>query len=97
MSDEIEQRISALFESVEARGFVHVREIGGSGSVSVDADAPVAAASVIKILFCLAFWREVAAGAIHADECVSVPASYRVGGAGTAATEPRPPFATKQE
>ena len=84
MSDEIEQRIGGLFERAGARGFLHVCEIAGSRSVSVDADAPVAVASVIKILFGLAFGRQVAAGAIHADERAEVPARYRVGGAGTA-------------
>jgi beta-lactamase class A len=83
VSDSIEHRIRALFASVEAQGFLHVREIGGSGSVSVDADAPVATASVIKIVLCLAFAREVSAGAIPADERARVPDAHRVGGAGT--------------
>jgi beta-lactamase class A len=83
VSDTIEDRIRTLFASVEAQGFLDVREIGGSGSVSVDADAPVAAASVIKILLCLAFAREVAAGTIPAAERAEVPAAHRVGGAGT--------------
>jgi beta-lactamase class A len=83
MSEEIERQIRASFKSAEARGFLHVREIGGSRSVSIDADAPVAVASVIKILFCLAFGREVATGAIPGDERAEVPAAYRMGGTGT--------------
>jgi beta-lactamase class A len=84
MSDDIEGQIRSLFEHVDAQGFLHVCEVAGSRSVSVDADRPVAVASVIKIVFCLAFAREVAAGRIDPQERAEVPARLRVGGPGTA-------------
>lgn len=84
MGDEVERTVRAAFDAVGARGFVHVREIGGARSVSVDADAEVAVASVVKIIFCLAFARQVAVGALDAAERARVPTGCQVGGAGTA-------------
>jgi beta-lactamase class A len=80
---EVERRIRSAFETVGAHGFVHVSEIGGSAEVSVDADASVAVASVVKVIFALAFGRQVAAREIEATERAEVPARYRLGGTGT--------------
>lgn len=82
--DEVEQRLQDLFAAVGAEGFLHVCALDGSGSVSLGADRPVAVASVIKIVLCLAFSREVAAGRLDAEARADVPAAYRIGGAGTA-------------
>ena len=79
----VEERIRALFAAAGARGFLHVRELGGDREVALDADAPVATASVIKIVLALAFVREAAAGRIDPSERAEVPARYRVGGSGT--------------
>jgi beta-lactamase class A len=67
---------------------VHAREIGpahGEGAqVDLNADHPVSAASVIKIVFAVAFARAVAAGRLDPRERVDVPAELRLGGSGTA-------------
>jgi beta-lactamase class A len=84
--DEAQQEILDVFAQAGARAAVHVCEISGAGcgSVSVDADAPVCVASVIKIVFCLVFARQVAAGAVDPRTRVEVPDAYRLGGSGTA-------------
>jgi beta-lactamase class A len=85
VTDSVEQRIRAVFDAVGARGFIHVRQIGGPQGAAVDleADMPVATASVIKILVALAFARRAAEGAIDPTERVLVPERLRVGGPGT--------------
>jgi beta-lactamase class A len=82
--DELGPTLQELFAGADAEGFLHVEALDGSGSVSLGADRPVAVASVIKIVFCLAFAREVAAGRLDAQARAEVPAGYRIGGAGTA-------------
>ena len=80
--------IAATFAAVDARGFVHACEIGGASAglreVDLDADHPVSTASVIKVVFCVAFARAVAAGRLDPRERVEVPAGLRLGGSGTA-------------
>jgi beta-lactamase class A len=84
----VRDEIAATFDAVSARGFVHAREIsrahGEGAEVDVDADHPVSAASVIKIVFAVAFARAVAAGRLDPRERVEVPAELRLGGSGTA-------------
>ncbi len=84
----VREQIIATFDEVRARGFLHAREIGlpqtGTPEVDLDADQPVAAASVIKIVFAVAFARAVAAGQLDPCERLEVPAELRVGGSGTA-------------
>jgi beta-lactamase class A len=52
--------------------------------VALDADAAVSAASVIKIVFAVAFARAVCAGTLDPRERVEVPDELRIGGSGTA-------------
>lgn len=84
----VEAEIVAGFSAVGARGFVHACEIGRHGDsaavVDVDGNRPVASASVIKIVFAVAFARAVSAGRIDPRERVEVPAELRIGGSGTA-------------
>lgn len=85
---DICDEIAATFAAADARGFLHAREIGGAAAggagVDLDADHPVSAASVIKIVFAVAFARAVAAGRLDPRERVEVPAELRLGGSGTA-------------
>ncbi|HEY1716541.1 MAG TPA: serine hydrolase, partial [Solirubrobacteraceae bacterium] len=60
------------------------RAHGEGAEVDVDADHPVSAASVIKIVFAVAFARAVAAGRLDPRERVEVAAELRLGGSGTA-------------
>jgi beta-lactamase class A len=80
--------IAATFHAVGARGFVHAREISpgqdNATEIDLDADHPVSAASVIKIVFAVAFARAVAHGRLDPRERVEVPAELRLGGSGTA-------------
>jgi beta-lactamase class A len=81
-------QIAAVLDAVGARGFLHAREIGapdGDGAeIDLDGDHPVSAASVIKIVFAVAFARAVAAGRLDPRRRVEVPAELRLGGSGTA-------------
>ena len=89
---EIRDEIAATFDAAGARGFLHAREIrpgpapspGETGAVDLDADHPVSAASVIKIVFAVAFARAVAARPHDPRERIEVPAELRLGGSGTA-------------
>jgi beta-lactamase class A len=83
MNERIADALAARFARAGARGFLHAREIATGAEVGLDADAPVAVASVIKVAFAIAFAREVAAGRLDARERVEVPAELRVGGTGT--------------
>ncbi len=84
----VRDEIAATFAAVGARGFVHAREVGparrGAAEVDLDADHAVSAASVIKVVFAVAFARAVAAGRLDARARVEVPAALRLGGSGTA-------------
>ena len=80
-------QIVATFAAAQARGYVHACPVGGAPEtveVALDADAAVSAASVIKIVFAVAFARAVCAGALDPTERVEVPAGLRIGGSGTA-------------
>jgi len=85
---DVREEIAATFSAVGARGFVHACEVGALQStpaeLDLDADHPVSAASVIKIVFAVAFARAVAAGRLDPRERVGVPAELRLGGSGTA-------------
>jgi beta-lactamase class A len=83
VSSEVEHRIRDLVADAGASATLHVQDLASSRAVSLDADQPVAVASVVKIAFCLGFAREVAAGRIDPHERVEVPPDLRVGGAGT--------------
>lgn len=84
---EIAAAIEQRFAAVEARGWMHAREVGAvhGTEVRVGADTPVVTASVIKIVICAAFARAVASGALDPREPIEVPANLRVGGSGTTA------------
>jgi beta-lactamase class A len=80
--------ITAIFDAAGARGYLHAREIAPRHSdgreVDLDADHPVSAASVIKVVFAVAFARAVAEGRLDPRTRVEVPAELRLGGSGTA-------------
>jgi len=78
--DEIRQ----VFARAGAHAFMHVRELGTAQGIDLDADAPVALASVVKIVVAVAFARAVTAGVIDPRERVRVPAALQIGGTGTA-------------
>jgi beta-lactamase class A len=81
------EQIAESFVSIGARGYVHARPVQSEPSsleVALDADRAVCAASVIKILFAVAFARAVCAGALDPTERVEVPDALRIGGSGTA-------------
>ncbi len=85
---DVRDEIAATFAAVGARGFVHACEIGATRheaeEVDLDADHPVSAASVIKIVFAVAFARAVADGRLDPRARVEVPEELREGGSGTA-------------
>jgi beta-lactamase class A len=83
MSETISEALAARFARVGARGFVHARDLVTGAEVGLDADAPVAVASVIKVAVAIAFARDVAAGRLDGRERVEVPAELRLGGTGT--------------
>jgi beta-lactamase class A len=76
--------LEQMFADARAQGFVHVREVGTKEAVELNADVPVCLASVVKVIFAVAFARKVVAAQLDAAEQVTVPAQYRVGGSGTA-------------
>ena len=80
--------IAAIFDAAGARGYLHAREVGphpgDRAEVDLDAGHPVSAASVIKIVFAVAFARAVAEGRLDPRTRVEVPAELRLGGSGTA-------------
>ena len=78
-----ETHITAVLADAGAWGRVHARVLATGRELAVGADEPVAAASVIKILFAIAFAREVQAGRLDPREPVEVPAELRLGGSGT--------------
>jgi beta-lactamase class A len=84
MNEATADALAARFARAGARGFLHAREIATGAEVGLDADAPVAVASVIKVAFAIAFAREGEAGRLDARERVEVPDSLRLGGSGTA-------------
>jgi beta-lactamase class A len=83
MNETLADALAARFARAGARGFLHARDLAGGAEVGLDADAPVAVASVIKVAFAIAFARGVAAGRLDARERVEVPDSLRLGGSGT--------------
>ncbi|MFJ1761553.1 serine hydrolase [Amycolatopsis sp. NPDC088138] len=76
--------LPALFEAVGVRGFLHVRRLGTSDCVSVDADEPVVLASVVKVALAFEFARQVAAGLLDPADRVRATAADRLGGSGSA-------------
>jgi beta-lactamase class A len=85
---EATEQVAAVFADVNAHGYVHAcpvaEDAAETAGIGLDADAPVSAASVIKILFAVAFARAVEAGTLDPAERIEVPDSLRVGGTGTA-------------
>jgi beta-lactamase class A len=85
---DVSDEIDATFHAVGARGFLHAREVDptpdATREIGLDADHPVSAASVIKIVFAVAFARAVANGRLDPRQRVEVPAELRLGGSGTA-------------
>lgn len=84
---EVIRRISDVFASADAEGFLHALEIGGGDDrpqVEVGADAQVVLASVFKVIVATAYVRAVAAGRLDEAEQTVVTARYRIGGIGTA-------------
>ncbi len=81
------EQIAARFAGMGARGYVHARSVHNnpqSLDVAIDADAAVCAASVIKVVFAVAFVRAVHAGMLDPTERIEVPEALRIGGSGTA-------------
>lgn len=81
------EEIVETFAHAQARGFLHACPVDDGPAaleVALDADSAVSAASVIKIVFAIAFSRAVAQATIDPTERVEVPASLRVGGSGVA-------------
>lgn len=85
MRASVTDEITALFAGIGTRAYLHVHEVGVASPavVDVDADAPVAIASVVKILIAVAFGRAVSTGLIDPAQRAEVPARLRVGGTGT--------------
>jgi beta-lactamase class A len=86
-ADAAVDRIVATLAAAGARGWLHARpvqQLDPSAEVGIGADAPVLAASVIKILFAVAFARAVVAGTLDPTERVEVPGELRIGGSGSA-------------
>lgn len=87
-STAVVKEIVETFARLNARASLHALPLDGTGAgaieVALDADAAVSAASVIKIVFAVAFSRAVVAGSIDPAERVEVPASLRIGGSGLA-------------
>jgi beta-lactamase class A len=85
---DVRDEIATTLDAAKTRGFLHAREIGFAkgemAQIDLDADRPVSAASVIKIVFAVAFARAVASGRLDPRETVEVPAELRLGGSGTA-------------
>ena len=79
------ERLKETLAAAGARGWLHVTEIGSGDDLGLDPDGAVTLASVVKIIFCLAFAREVAAGRLDPRERADVPEQLRVGGTGTTA------------
>ncbi|WP_370947617.1 serine hydrolase [Amycolatopsis sp. cg5] len=73
-----------LFDEAGVRGFLHARHLGSTAEVSLDADAPVVLASVVKVPLVLEFARQVAAGQLDPTDRVKARAADRLGGTGMA-------------
>ncbi|WP_086839373.1 serine hydrolase [Amycolatopsis kentuckyensis] len=76
--------LSAFFEAVGVRGFLHARRLGSSESLGCDADSPVVLASVVKVPLVYEFARQVAAGLLDPADRVRASAADRLGGTGSA-------------
>lgn len=66
--------IAQDFARAGCRGWLHVREVEGTGEVELDSDEPVVAASVFKVLVALEFFRQVDAGRLNPVERVDLRA-----------------------
>ncbi|MEV6101773.1 serine hydrolase [Nocardia sp. NPDC051981] len=77
-------RITELFRTVGARGYLHAREVDGDRELGLDADDPVVLASVFKIPVVLTYARQVVAGELDPAGRTRVTARDRIGGVGTA-------------
>lgn len=60
--------MTARFAEAGCRGWFHVRDVVGPGEVGLGPDEPVVAASVIKVLIALEFFRQVEAGRLDPAE-----------------------------
>ncbi|GHG24104.1 MULTISPECIES: serine hydrolase [Amycolatopsis] len=76
--------LSAIFEAVGVRGFLHAHRLGSPDSVGLDEDSPVVLASVVKVPLAYEFARQVAAGLLDPADRVHVSAADRLGGTGSA-------------
>jgi beta-lactamase class A len=76
--------LSAFFEAVGVRGFLHARRLGAPGESGLDADSPVVLASVVKVPLAFEFARQVAAGQLDPTDRVRASAADRLGGTGSA-------------
>jgi beta-lactamase class A len=68
------------FARAGCQGWLHARELSGPAEVDRGADEPVVAASVIKVLVALDFFRQVEAGALDPAEQVTLRADSRTPG-----------------
>ncbi|EOD63989.1 serine hydrolase [Amycolatopsis vancoresmycina] len=76
--------LSAFFEAVGVRGFLHARRLGTADSLGLAADSPVVLASVVKVPLAYEFARQVAAGQLDPADRVHASAADRLGGTGSA-------------
>ena len=76
--------LSAFFEAVGVRGFLHAHRLGSADEVGLDADSPVVLASVVKVPLAYEFARQVAAGLLDPADRVRAAAADRLGGTGSA-------------
>jgi beta-lactamase class A len=68
------------FTRAGCQGWLHAREVSGAGEVELGADEPVVAASVIKVLVVLDFFRRAEAGEIDPAEQITLRADSRTPG-----------------
>jgi len=76
--------LSAFFEAVGVRGFLHAHRLGSPDSLGLDADSPVVLASTVKVPLAYEFARQVAAGLLDPADRVRAAAADRLGGTGSA-------------
>jgi beta-lactamase class A len=74
------EEIIRVFDEAGARGFMHARAVDGDDEFGIDADEPVALASVFKICVLVELARQVGAGSLSWTQRVHVPAQRRTQG-----------------
>ncbi|BCJ77422.1 serine hydrolase [Catellatospora sp. IY07-71] len=80
MSDDVRDRISALFADAGVTGWLHATDLGTGREVGVGADTTVLMASVFKVPLVLALYRAADAGLVDPARRVTVEPGVRTGG-----------------